>query len=191
MTPPFRADHVGSLLRPASLASARADFKSGRIDGDALRAAEDEAIRGVIAMQKEVGLHTVTDGELRRTAWHMDFIHRLGGIGQGKPDSLRFRDAHHELEYRPPLAIVSAPTTLERPIFSEAFAFLRDAALEDQTPKLTIPSPSMVHTAVATPSSTRRYTRIWTNSGPISPPPIANRSVASTSSAVVICSSTM
>jgi 5-methyltetrahydropteroyltriglutamate--homocysteine methyltransferase len=143
--PPFRADHVGSLLRPPALASARAEFKAGRINDDELAAAEDKAIRDVVIMQKEVGLRTVTDGELRRTAWHMDFISRLGGIRQGAPDNVRFRDEQGELEYRPPLAVVSAPITLERPIFSDAFTFLRDAALAGQTPKLTIPSPSMVH----------------------------------------------
>jgi 5-methyltetrahydropteroyltriglutamate--homocysteine methyltransferase len=143
--PPFRADHVGSLLRPASLVSARAAFKSGRIGVDALRAVEDEAILGVIAMQREVDLQTVTDGELRRSAWHMDFIHRLGGIGQGEPDNLRFHDAQTELEYRPPLTVVSALITLPQTIFAQAFTFLSAAALEGQTPKLTIPSPSMVH----------------------------------------------
>jgi 5-methyltetrahydropteroyltriglutamate--homocysteine methyltransferase len=144
-TPPFRADHVGSLLRPPALATARAEFKAGTIDADALRAAEDEAIRGVVAMQHEVGLRTATDGELRRSSWHMDFIHRLGGVRQGEPDRVKFHSEEGELEYRPPLAVVAGPITLERPIFADAFTFLRDVALAGQTPKLTIPSPSMVH----------------------------------------------
>ena len=81
--PPFRADHVGSLLRPAALTQARADFKAGTIDADALRAAEDEAIRGAIALQHDVGLKDATDGEFRRHSWHMDFILQLGGISEG------------------------------------------------------------------------------------------------------------
>src|SRR4051812_35995232 len=78
--PPFRADHVGSLLRPPTLLAARAAHAAGEIDMTALRAAEDEAIRDVVAMQERVGLQAATDGEFRRTSWHMDFIHRLGGI---------------------------------------------------------------------------------------------------------------
>src|SRR3954453_6570732 len=78
--PPFRADHVGSLLRPPTLLAARAAHAAGEIDITALRAAEDEAIRDVVAMQERVGLQAATDGEFRRTSWHMDFIHRLGGI---------------------------------------------------------------------------------------------------------------
>ena len=78
--PPFRADHVGSLLRPRSLVQARHDFAAGRIDAARLRAVEDEAIRDVVALQEDIGLRTATDGEFRRTSWHMDFIYRLGGV---------------------------------------------------------------------------------------------------------------
>ena len=79
-TPPFRADHVGSLLRPPELLRAREDAAAGRIDAEALRAAEDEAIRGAVRLQRDVGLQAVTDGEFRRTSWHMDFIYGLDGI---------------------------------------------------------------------------------------------------------------
>src|SRR3954466_8108294 len=78
--PPFRADHVGSLLRPPTLLAARAAHAAGEIDITALRAAEDEAIRDVVAMQERVGLQAATDGEFRRTSWHMGLSHRLGGI---------------------------------------------------------------------------------------------------------------
>ena len=81
-TPPFRADHVGSLLRPPALAQARADFRTGKLDADALIAVEDAAILEAIGLQREVGLQTVTDGELRRTSWHMDFIYQLQGVTQ-------------------------------------------------------------------------------------------------------------
>jgi 5-methyltetrahydropteroyltriglutamate--homocysteine methyltransferase len=145
--PPFRADHVGSLLRPRELTAARADFKAGRIDADALRAAEDRAILDAIELQRAAGLQTVTDGEFRRTSWHMDFIYQLGGIEQVEGEALhvQFRNAQGEYDYAPPAMAVTDQVTLPRTIFAEAFSFLRDHAHPGQTPKLTIPSPSMVH----------------------------------------------
>jgi 5-methyltetrahydropteroyltriglutamate--homocysteine methyltransferase len=145
--PPFRADHVGSLLRPPALMRARARFKAGEIDGDALREVEDEAILGVIELQREAGLRSVTDGEFRRTSWHMDFIYSLGGIEQVQGESIhvRFHSEEGEYDYSPPAMRVADTVTLPRTIFAEAFTFLRDNAHPDQTPKLTIPSPSMVH----------------------------------------------
>jgi 5-methyltetrahydropteroyltriglutamate--homocysteine methyltransferase len=80
--PPFRADHVGSLLRPAGLLADREAFAAGRIPAEQLRSAEDEAIAGVVKMQEEVGLQAATDGEFRRASWHMDFIYQIGGIGK-------------------------------------------------------------------------------------------------------------
>src|SRR4051812_11391441 len=80
--PPFRADHVGSLLRPPDLLSARAEHAAGRLDDAGLRAAEDAAIRDAVAAQERIGLRAATDGEFRRTSWHMDFIYRLGGISR-------------------------------------------------------------------------------------------------------------
>jgi 5-methyltetrahydropteroyltriglutamate--homocysteine methyltransferase len=145
--PPFRADHVGSLLRPERLHKARAEFKAGQIDRDALRAVEDECILDVIALQRDAGLKTVTDGELRRTSWHMDFIYSLGGVEQVEGESLHvhFRDESGEYDYAPPAMKVADKVTLPEPVFADAFTFLRDHASEGQTPKLTIPSPSMVH----------------------------------------------
>jgi 5-methyltetrahydropteroyltriglutamate--homocysteine methyltransferase len=145
--PPFRADHVGSLLRPPELMRARAQFKAGAIDAEALRAAEDAAILDVIELQRGAGLQTVTDGEFRRTSWHMDFIYQLGGVEQVTGESLhvQFRDEQGEYDYAPPAMAITSPVTLPRTIFGEAFAFLRDHAHDGQTPKLTIPSPSMVH----------------------------------------------
>src|SRR5919108_3967243 len=78
--PPFRADHVGSLLRPPELLAARDDFAAGRIDAARLRAAEDAAINDAVALQAAAGLQSATDGEYRRASWHMDFIYQLGGI---------------------------------------------------------------------------------------------------------------
>ncbi len=114
---------------------------------DQLREIEDAAIREVVKMQQDVGLQTATDGEFRRASWHMDFIYQLGGISQAA-DSLKveFRNEHGVIEFTPAALHVGSRIGLERPIFAEAFTFLRDtAAGTGLTPKLTIPSPSMVH----------------------------------------------
>ena len=73
-TPPFRADHVGSLLRPPALLEARAKHAAGELDADALREVEDRSVAEVVGLQRDAGLSTATDGEFRRTSWHMDFI---------------------------------------------------------------------------------------------------------------------
>jgi len=146
-TPPFRADHVGSLLRPPEVTRARAEFKAGQIDGQALRAVEDDAILGVIELQRAAGLQSVTDGEFRRTSWHMDFIYSLDGIEQvaGETIHVQFRSDEGEYDYAPPAMRVTDKVGLGETIFADAFTFLRDNAAASQTPKLTIPSPSMVH----------------------------------------------
>ncbi|OEV14260.1 5-methyltetrahydropteroyltriglutamate--homocysteine S-methyltransferase [Streptomyces nanshensis] len=145
--PPFRADHVGSLLRPAALKRVREEHAAGRAGAAALRAAEDEAIRDVVALQREAGLRSATDGELRRQSWHMDFIYSLGGISKVHDDSLRvkFHNADGDIEWAPPSAHVDSKLRLDGTIFGDAFTFLRETVSESQTPKLTIPSPSMVH----------------------------------------------
>ncbi|MPZ80212.1 MAG: 5-methyltetrahydropteroyltriglutamate--homocysteine S-methyltransferase [Actinophytocola sp.] len=144
--PPFRADHVGSLLRPAALLRAREDRSAGRISPEELRAAEDDAIRSVVAMQAEVGLRTATDGEFRRTSWHMDFIYQLGGIGQSDESiKVRFQNADGLIEFSTAALHVDSPVRLQKTIFADDFTFLREVAGDAVTPKLTIPSPSMVH----------------------------------------------
>src|SRR4051812_41638139 len=81
-TPPYRADHVGSLLRPQKLLEARKKHADGEITDHELRQVEDDAIQDVVRMQEEVGLQSATDGEFRRAAWHMDFIYSLDGISK-------------------------------------------------------------------------------------------------------------
>src|SRR5260221_2292992 len=144
--PPFRADHVGSLLRPPEVLRARDDFAAGRIGAGELRGIEDAAIREMVRMQQEFGLSSATDGEFRRESWHMDFIYQLGGIRKVQDDTIRvaFHNEQRTLVWAPPSAHVVAPLTLEHTIFGEAFAFLADTATT-AVPKLTIPSPSMVH----------------------------------------------
>lgn len=145
-TPPFRADHVGSLLRPAELHAARADHSAGRLSADELAAVEDKAIRDVVAMQRDVGLRSATDGEFRRSSWHMDFIYRLGGITQSDEKiKVQFRNANGDLEFTTAALRVDGPIRLAETIFGDHFEFLRSSVAPGITPKLTIPSPSMVH----------------------------------------------
>jgi 5-methyltetrahydropteroyltriglutamate--homocysteine methyltransferase len=145
--PPFRADHVGSLLRPPEVLRARAALAAGQINAEQLKEVEDAAIREIIRMQGEVGLKSATDGELRRESWHMDYIYSLGGIEKVYDDTIRvaFHNQDKNLEWAPPSAHVTGKVTLPDTIFAGAFCFVRDNAGEGQTPKLTIPSPSMVH----------------------------------------------
>src|SRR5215204_1925682 len=101
-TPPFRADHVGSLLRPPDLLQAREDFAAGRISAEDLRGVEDEAIREVVRMQEEVGLQSATDGEFRRASWHMDFIYQLGGIEKAQGNmTVEVRNEEGPIEFTP------------------------------------------------------------------------------------------
>src|ERR671938_628846 len=126
-TPPFRADHVGSLLRPPELLRAREDFASGRISADKLRGIEDEAIREVVRMQEEVGLQTATDGEFRRASWHMDFIYQLGGITKAQDNmKVEFRNEAGTIEFTPAALRVEDRITLKEPIFAAAFQFLKE-----------------------------------------------------------------
>lgn len=143
--PPFRADHVGSLLRPKTLLEARERFGAGDLDADGLREVEDDAIRGAVAMQEEIGLQAATDGEFRRTSWHMDFIYQLGGITK-TDEQIRVRmiNAAGERAFTSAGLAVTDKVRLERPIFADAYRFLAEQTTT-AVPKLTIPSPSMVH----------------------------------------------
>jgi 5-methyltetrahydropteroyltriglutamate--homocysteine methyltransferase len=144
LTPPFRADHVGSLLRPPRLRRARDEHAAGSLTDDELRAVEDDAIRDVVQMQEDVGLQSATDGEFRRTAWHMDFIYQLGGVHR-TDERLRvqFHNDAGGLDFTAAALKVDARVTLDRTIFADAFDFLRSQTTN--VAKLTIPSPSMVH----------------------------------------------
>jgi 5-methyltetrahydropteroyltriglutamate--homocysteine methyltransferase len=144
--PPFRADHVGSLLRPRRLLDAREDLVKGSITAEQLRAIEDEEIRKVVQMQRDVGLQSATDGEFRRASWHMDFIYQLGGIEKIEGDiEVHFRNADGTVDFKPAAIAVNQKVRLDHPIFAEDFRFLQSTAGDGVTPKLTIPSPNMVH----------------------------------------------
>ena len=144
-TPPFRADHVGSLLRPANLLAARERAASDAINAEQLREVEDEAIRDAVRMQEEVGLRSITDGEFRRASWHMDFVYRIGGIVRSETTMRSvFHNEGGDIEFTPSAPRIVSKLRLEETIFAEDFGFLR-SAVTDGVPKLTIPSPSMVH----------------------------------------------
>ena len=144
-SPPFRADHVGSLLRPPRLHQARDDFAAGRITADALRAVEDEEITRAVRMQEEVGLQSATDGEFRRASWHMDFIYALGGVAKAPGHlAVKFHNAAGDIEYTPASIRVDGKLHIDDTIFGEDFTYLK-SQVSTAVPKLTIPSPNMVH----------------------------------------------
>jgi 5-methyltetrahydropteroyltriglutamate--homocysteine methyltransferase len=142
-TPPFRADHVGSLLRPAEL---RRAHQNGT-DPAQLRALEDEAVTRAVRMQEEIGLQAATDGELRRNSWHMDFIHRLGGISAAPSgQTVEFHRPGGETITSAQGALhVEGPVHLEQTIFGDDFTML-SAATTTAVAKQTIPSPNMIYT---------------------------------------------
>jgi len=145
-TPPFRADHVGSLLRPASLLAAREDFAAGKISAGQLRAAEDEAIAGAVVMQREVGLQSATDGEFRRASWHMDFIYQIGGIGKAPGNmAVKFHNPSGDIEWTPAALHVGSRLRMDKTIFGDDFTYLQSLVPAGVRPKQTIPSPNMVH----------------------------------------------
>jgi 5-methyltetrahydropteroyltriglutamate--homocysteine methyltransferase len=140
--PPFRADHVGSLLRPQAVLEARRQFESKRISADDLRRVEDTAIRQVVKRQEELGLQCVTDGELRRGSWHMDFLCQIGGVTAAGTQMRPFRNETGEVRNEILVPKVVDRLHLDRAIFGEDFAFLRSVATA--VPKLSIPSPSLL-----------------------------------------------
>ena len=139
--PPFRADHVGSLLRPKHLLEAR----SNRTPPDELRAIEDEAIRDVVRMQEEVGLQSATDGEFRRASWHMDFIYEIDGIDKADEQlTVKMHNPGGDIEFTSAALKVDGKLGVSETIFGEDFRFLADT-VTSAVAKQTIPSPSMVH----------------------------------------------
>jgi 5-methyltetrahydropteroyltriglutamate--homocysteine methyltransferase len=142
--PFFRAEHVGSLLRPAALHAARARFAKGEIGRDALRAAEDDAIRDAVRMQEEVGLPVVTDGEFRRAVWWADFIFKIEGTTLGGPDErAAFKTDGGDAGYLPKIVLVTGKLARRDPIMEYDYKTVTDCA--HVPAKVTIPSPSRIH----------------------------------------------
>lgn len=141
---PFPADHVGSLLRPPVLLRAREDLKAGRISPAHLRQIEDDAIRSAVTTQQEIGLQAVTDGEFRRASWHMDFLYQIGGVTSGQDKlKVQFHNERGTIEFAPAALRINAKLGLQHCIFGDHFDFLK--SITRATPKISIPSPSMMH----------------------------------------------
>jgi 5-methyltetrahydropteroyltriglutamate--homocysteine methyltransferase len=144
-SPPFRADHVGSLLRPRHVLQAREDRAAAKIDAAELRSIEDDAIRKVVKLQEDVGLQSATDGEFRRASWHMDFIYQLDGVTKEAGEiSVKFYNEDGEIEFTPAALHIDGKLGVSKTIFGDDFRFLQET-VSKTVPKLTIPSPSMVH----------------------------------------------
>src|SRR5262245_18241582 len=143
-TPPFRADHVGSLLRPQRLLAARAEHAAGTLTAAELRAIEDGAIRDAVALQESVGLRAVPDGEFRRCSWHLDFIYQIGGISK-VPGNLvsTFHNPQGDITFTPDAIRVTRKLSIDEAIFGADFRFLKSIA-GSSVAKQTIPAPSMV-----------------------------------------------
>jgi 5-methyltetrahydropteroyltriglutamate--homocysteine methyltransferase len=143
LNPPFRADHVGSWLRPQRLKDARDRFFRNEIGKAELRLVEDEAIREVVSKQEAVGLRGVTDGEFRRTFFHIDFLERLQGVAISGGLATKFHTQSGSIDFAPPRVSVTGKLKHVQDIQTEDFKFLR--SVTTRTPKVAIPSPTMVH----------------------------------------------
>lgn len=143
LNPPFRADHVGSLLRPKPLLEARERFANGQLSKEALRDVENEHIREAVKKQEAVGLKSITDGEFRRTYFHIDFLERLEGVTVSGGIEVKFMGKQGTVDFAPPRLSVTAKLRHVEDIQKADFEFLK--SVTTQTPKVTIPSPTMVH----------------------------------------------
>src|SRR5215216_277777 len=141
--PPFRADHVGSFLRPKYLLDAREQNAKGEITPEQLRKVEDRAITEIVRFQEDIGLKSITDGEFRRTYFHIDFLQQLGGVKTDIPVTIRKPDGTEELA--PPVMRVIDKVTHAKNIQLADFEYLKSQVAAGNTPKVTIPSPTMLH----------------------------------------------
>jgi 5-methyltetrahydropteroyltriglutamate--homocysteine methyltransferase len=142
--PPFRADQVGSLLRPAELKQARADFKEKRISAEKLKQLEDQHIRKAITLQEAAGMQAITDGEFRRAFWHTDFLTGFDGIvaTQGQY-ALKFHGEGGAEGETKSMMVVNGKVKRSRPIMVSHFEFLKKTTLK--TAKICIPAPTYLH----------------------------------------------
>jgi 5-methyltetrahydropteroyltriglutamate--homocysteine methyltransferase len=141
--PPFRADHVGSFLRPQALLEARAQARAGAITPAQLRAAEDRAIRDIVKFQEDLGLQGITDGEFRRTYFHIDFLEQLQGVETREGMGASFHGKAGKVDFAPPVMHVTGKLRHAHPIQKADFEFLK--SVTKATPKVTLPSPTMLH----------------------------------------------
>ena len=144
MRPPYRADHVGSLLRPPRLKQARSRHEAGGLSAAELRAVEDDCIREAARWQEELGLQSITDGEFRRSFYHADFLARLDGVSLGgEVHHVAYRGGRKSLDYDVPIPAVTGRLARRSSLAVEEALFLRRATT--RTAKVCIPAPSMLH----------------------------------------------
>ncbi len=141
--PPFRADHVGSFLRSKELLDARERQRKGEISRAQLREVEDRSIRDVVRFQEDLGLQGITDGEYRRTYFHIDFLEQLDGIETSGGIQVKFHSAAGDVDFAPPVLKVTGKVRHAKPIQLADFEFLK--SVTKRVPKVTIPSPTMLH----------------------------------------------
>jgi 5-methyltetrahydropteroyltriglutamate--homocysteine methyltransferase len=145
-TPPFKADTVGSLLRPRRLLDARAHNRAGQLSEQALKEIEDAEIRRAVNLQKNVGLKVCTDGDFRRRHWFMDFIERIDGIRFGEPMPVRFKSADGSVEFSPPRMELHGRLKRTQSLTKDDFILLKPVAdAAGLAPKQCIPSPTLLH----------------------------------------------
>jgi 5-methyltetrahydropteroyltriglutamate--homocysteine methyltransferase len=142
-TPPFRADHVGSFLRPKFLLEARDQAAKGEISREQLRAVEDRAITEIVQFQQDVGLQGITDGEFRRTYFHIDFLEQLGGVKCDPPVTVKRPDGSEELA--PPVMRVVDKVRHAKNIQRADFEYLKSQLAPGVIGKVSIPSPTILH----------------------------------------------
>jgi 5-methyltetrahydropteroyltriglutamate--homocysteine methyltransferase len=140
---PARYDHVGSFLRPQYLLEAREKKATGQITAEQLRLVEDQAITEIVKFQEDVGLKSITDGEFRRTYFHIDFLEQLGGVKTDIPVTVRKPDGTEELA--PPVIRVIDKVRHAKDIQLADFQYLKSQVSAGRTPKVSIPSPTMLH----------------------------------------------
>ncbi|MFT4191602.1 MAG: 5-methyltetrahydropteroyltriglutamate--homocysteine S-methyltransferase [Comamonas sp.] len=143
LNPPFRAEHVGSFLRPQFLLAAREQFAKGEIDAGQLRRIEDRAITEIVKFQEDIGLQSITDGEFRRTYFHVDFLRQLGGVFSGEPVTIERPDG--KLELAPPVMQVVDKVRHIKDIQRADFEYLQSQLAPGSVAKVAIPSPTMLH----------------------------------------------
>src|SRR6476469_1421107 len=141
--PPFRADHVGSFLRPKSVIDAREKLRKGEIGKPELRRIEDDAIRDIVKYQESLGLHGITDGEFRRTYFHTDFLTKLAGVTTKGGINVSFHSAGGNVDFAPPVMQVTDKVRHAQPSQRKDFEFLK--SVTGGVGKVTIPSPTMLH----------------------------------------------
>ena len=142
--PPFRADHVGSLIRPQRLIDARQAAREGRMPAAELLQIQHEAVQEVVRLQQDVGLKVVTDGEYNRTSWQRDFLLKIRNVAPAESKlNVRFHSSAGTRDHKPPTLEVRGKISRPGPMFVEDFAYL--ASIAKATPKVTMPSPTILH----------------------------------------------